>query len=208
MPGGRDIAPILNELLSLPFKLKIATRDFHPPDHISFATAHHPPNNIAFESTVDIVNPQDNTQQYTIPLWPPHCVQGTQGVEIIPQLHVSKIDIILNKGRDKRLETFSGFADVFGLQDSEAIDLNLARALRTKGITHVFTVGLAGDYCVKCTALDACKEGFEVFVVQEAVKSIQSGESGWGEARRQMEEKGIHIVAFDGPEVDMVRRLG
>ena len=204
--AGRDIAPTINELLSLPFTLKIATRDFHPADHISFATSHEAPDNKAFESRAKIGNPDEFSQYFEIPLWPPHCVQGSRGAEIIPELNVAKLDQIVNKGRDKRLETFSGFADVFGRKTLEAIDADLAEVLRSRQITHVFVVGLAGDYCVKCTALDARKEGFEVYVVEEGVKSIEPGDLGWGAATRQMQERGIHIIKFASREIERVKQ--
>ena len=205
--GGRDIAPIINELLALPFTLKIATRDLHPTDHISFATSHDPPNNVPFQSTIDAINPADITESLTIPLWPPHCVQGSQGAELIPEIEVSKFDRVVNKGRDRTLETFSGFADVFGRKSSASIDCDLAELLKSQNVTHVYTVGLAGDFCVKCTALDARKEGFEVLVIAEAVKSIDPGQSGWGKATEQMKAVGIHIVDFHGPEIGQIRQL-
>ena len=113
----------------------------------------------------------------------------------------------MNKGRDKRLETFSGFADVFGRKTREAIDVDLAELLNSKQTTHVFVVGLAGDYCVKCTALDARKEGFEVYVVEEGVKSIDPGDPGWGAATRQMQEQGIHIINVASQEIENVKQL-
>ena len=170
MEGGRDIAPTINSLLSLPFVRKIATKDAHPPNHVSFATSHSPQHK-AFESVVTIANPSDETQLYEIPLWPAHCVQGTKGAEIIPEIDVSKMDEVVEKGKDSRLEMFSGFADVFGSKSSKTASHDLAELLHGAGITHVFTVGLAGDFCVKCTALDAKKEPIEVYVVQEANRS-------------------------------------
>lgn len=185
----------------MPFALKIATRDFHPPDHVSFASSHSPPNNVPFRSTVTISNPDNPMETQTIPIWPPHCVQGTKGAELIPELSVSKIDRIVNKGRNSKLEMFSGFADVFGRHNSDAADVDLTSLLRQSNINDVFVIGLAGDYCVKCTALDAQSEGFQVYVVEEAVKSINPGDTGWGEAKRQMEDTGVRVISLHGPEV-------
>lgn len=207
MEGGRDIAQTINSLLSLPFTLKIATKDAHPQNHVSFATSHSPPNNKAFESVVKIFDPLDRTRSYNIPLWPAHCVQETNGSDIIPDIDVSKFDEVVEKGKDSRSEMFSGFADVFGSKSSEAASQDLAGLLHRAGITTIFTVGLAGDYCVKCTALDAKKEGFEVYVVQEAVRSVDSGENGWGVATKEMEKAGIKIISVKGPEVERVKRL-
>ena len=206
MEGGRDLAPIINDLLSLPFALKIATKDMHPQDHVSFAASHFPPKK-AFESHFKISNPSDETQSYEIPLWPNHCVQGTPGSDIIPEIDVSKLDEVVEKGRDGKLEMFSAFADVFGNKSSGAANQDLALLLHRAGITHVFTVGLAGDYCVKCTALDAKKEGFEVYVVQEATRSVDAGEKGWGAATKELEKAGIRIISIKDAEVEMVKSL-
>lgn len=206
MEGGRDIAPIINTLLALPFVLKIATKDAHPQDHVSFATSHSPQHK-AFESVVRIANPSDETQSYDIPLWPPHCVQGTQGADIIPEIDVSKVDAVIEKGKDSRVEMFSGFADIFGTRSLKAASHDLAELLHHHGITDVFIVGLAGDYCVKCTALDAQKEGFEVYVVEEATRSVNAGEEGWGVATKEMRTAGIKIISTKDPELDRVKRL-
>ncbi|KAF6226333.1 hypothetical protein HO133_009199 [Letharia lupina] len=242
--GGRDIAPTINSLLSLPFALKIATKDAHPQGHVSFAISHPPPNNKAFESAVKISNPMrrrrtrsgrvggsniiktttsndkshyssnciprylsDRTQFHEIPLWPVHCVQGTKGAEIIPEIDVSKLDEVVEKGKDSGLEMFSGFADIFGSKSPEAASQDLAGLLHCAGITTVFAVGLAGDYCVKCTALDAKKEGFEVYVVKEATRSVDAGENGWGKATKEMREARIEIISVEGPEMARVKSL-
>ena len=203
--GGRDIASAINTLLLLPFSLKIATKDFHPIDHVSFASSHDPPNNKPFESFTQISNPADKSQQHSIPIWPRHCVQGTKGADLIPELNTSELDAIVEKGRDKRLEMFSGFADVFGNKSSEATSLDLAALLKSKDISHVYTVGIAGDFCVKCTALDAKKEGFEVYAIEEAIKSVNPAASGWGAARREMQDAGIRVISANGPEIAKVK---
>lgn len=207
MEGGRDIAQTINSLLSLPFALKIATKDAHPQDHVSFATSHPSPDIKAFESVVKISNPSDWTQSHEIPLWPAHCVQGTNGAEIIPEIDVSKLDEVVEKGKDSRLEMFSGFADVFGNKSSEAASQDLAGLLHHAGITTVFAVGLAGDYCVRYTALDAKKEGFEVYVVKEATRSVDAGETGWGAAAKEMRKAEIEIISVEGPEMARVKNL-
>ena len=191
----------------MPFALKIATRDFHPQDHVSFHTSHDPPNNKPFESAVNIHDPGNESQTHEIPIWPVHCVQGTKGAEIIPEIDISKIDMIVEKGRDKRLEMFSAFADVFGNKSSDAASIDLADTLKDTGITHIFVVGLAGDYCVRYTAIDAKKEGFEVYVLEDVTRSVDAGEKGWGAAKKDMVMKGITIIRFDGPEVERVKNL-
>ena len=207
MTGGRDIAPIINNLLSLPFALKIATQDFHPQDHVSFETSHPAPHIKAFESSVNISNPHDENQSYEIPIWPAHCVQGTGGAELIPEIDVSRFDHVVAKGKDRRVEMFSAFADCFGNKSSIAASMDLAETLSGAGITHVFIVGLAGDYCVRCTALDAKKMGFQVFVIEEAVKSIDAGEKGWGSTKEQLRKVDIGVIHLGDPELKRIMNI-
>ncbi|KAL8700207.1 MAG: hypothetical protein Q9201_005576 [Fulgogasparrea decipioides] len=202
--GGREIASPINRLLSRPFALRIATRDWHPPDHVSFDTSHPPPHNKAFESSVTIANPQDSSGTTAIPIWPAHCVQGTPGAEIIPEIEISKLDRIIDKGRNNDVEMFSSFADAFG-NKSDAASFDLAAFLKEKGISKVFVVGLAGDYCVRYTAIDAQKEGFEVYVVEEAVESIDTGAKGWEGVRAEFCRLGISVISIDGPEVQNIK---
>ena len=206
MEGGREVASVINRLLDLPFVIKVATRDAHPSGHVSFDTSHDPPKQ-AFASSIVIKNPRNSEEEAEIPIWPVHCVQETKGAEIIPELNVAKLDHIVEKGKDKNLEMFSGFADVFGSKSSQAASQDLADLLKRNGITHVFTVGLAGDYCVKCTALDARKEGFKAYVIDEATRSVDPGSKGWGATKTELESHGIEIISIDGAEIDEVRKL-
>lgn len=200
MSGGRDIAPAINELLSLPFALKIATKDWHPSDHVSFDTSHRSPDIKPFVSKITIHNPDDVSESLEIPIWPVHCVQGTKGAEIISELDVSKLDHIVEKGRDKRVEMFSAFSTCFGTK-SNAASHDLASLLRQANITNVFLTGLAGDFCVRSTAMDANKEKFKVYIIHEAVRSIDSSEAGWGVVQGEMVGKGIDIISIRGPEM-------
>lgn len=204
--GGREIVPIINDLLSLPFALKIATQDFHPLEHVSFETSHPPPNNIPFESYTTITNPSDPSDSQEIPIWPVHCVKGTEGAAIVPELNSSKFAKVLEKGKDKHVEMFSGFADCFG-NKTDAASFDLARVLREAAISHVYVVGLAGEFCVRCSAVDAKKEGFNVCVVEDATRSVDPGEKGWGSTKKELRQLGIKIVSMGGPEVKMVREL-
>lgn len=101
---------------------------------------------------------------------------------------------------------FSGFADCFG-NKTDAASFDLAEVLREAAISHVYVVGLAGDYCVRCSAIDAKKEGFNVCVVEDATRSVDPGEKGWGSAKKELQQFGIKIVSIGGPEVKMVRNL-
>lgn len=200
VPSGRDVAPAINRLLSLPYALKIATKDFHPDDHISFDTAHPYSEIKAFDSSITLTNPLNGAESQRIRIWPKHCVQGTKGAEIIPEIDSSKFDVVLEKGKDKKVEMFSAFADVFG-NKSDAASHDLAALLRNSNISRVDIVGLAGDYCVAHTALDARKEGFEVFVVEEGVKSINPGSEGWEASKANFQNVGIRTVSIDDLEV-------
>jgi len=139
-------------------------------------------------------------------LWPVHCVQGTGGAALIPELDTSSLDYIIEKGRDKDTEMFSAFADVFG-NKSDASNMDVGELLKESGITHVYIVGLAGDYCVKATAIDAKKEGFETFVVREGVRSVDEEERGWGAALKEFQAVEVAVVSIHGQEVGRVRAL-
>ena len=133
-------------------------------------------------------------------------MQGTEGAEIIPEIDVSRIDHVVLKGRDRRVEMFSGFSTCFGAK-SDAASHDLGDLLREASISRVFVAGLAGDFCVRCTAIDAKKEGFTVCVVEEATKSVDSSMEGWEAIRRELGENGISIVSMKGPELDGIRRM-
>ena len=134
-------------------------------------------------------------------LWPAHCVQKSPGAEIIPEIDSEKFDLVVDKGRDRDSETYSVFGDVFGNKSAEAVSVDLAAVLKEHNISHIYAVGLAGDYCVKCSVLDAAKEGFRVNVIAEAVRSIDPGQQGWGSANAQMEKAGVKVVSIDDAEV-------
>lgn len=120
---------------------------------------------------------------------------------------MTELDVVVEKGKDSKVEMFSGFADVFGNKSSVAASMDLAERLKNARVTHVFTVGLAGDFCVKCTALGAKKEGFEVCVIEEATRCVDAGEKGWGAAKNELANSGIEVTHINGPEVQRVRSL-
>lgn len=143
VPGGDAIAAHLNELArSGEYDLVVATRDWHPPDHESFAPAGGP--------------------------WPIHCVQNTPGAELHEGLDLNAVDLVLDKGQDPATEGYSAFQGT-----------DLATIMRDHGIDELTVVGLATDYCVKNTALDALAEGFRVNVDPEGVRGVdvQAGDS-------------------------------
>lgn len=181
----------------------MATKDFHPQDHISFASNHPPPNNKPFESEITIANPYNPEETETTRLWPDHCVQGTKGSELVPELDVSKVQHIVEKGQDKRVEMYSAFAAPF--ENPVVSRSGLADTLKQAEITHVYVVGLAMDYCVKFTALDAAKEGFSTYVIQEGTRAVDP--SGWENVESQLATAGVKMVGLTGREVARVKSL-
>lgn len=203
IPQGRDIAPAVNELLSLPsFAVRIATQDWHPADHISFAANHgsSPPKQ-PFVDTATVVNPHNAAESYETRLWPVHCIQGTKGAGLAPELEAGRVDVVVKKGTDARVEMYSAFYDPF--ESPRVSDSGLAGALRDRGVTHVYVVGLAFDYCVSATAADAAKEGFVTYVVQEGTRAVDA--AGWDKCRESLAGKGVKVVSLEGVEVQKLK---
>jgi nicotinamidase-related amidase len=141
VPGGDAIAGHLNSLAgSGRFDLVVATRDWHPPEHSSFAARGG--------------------------IWPEHCVAGSDGAQLHPALDAARVDVIVDKGTDPETEGYSGFDGT-----------DLATLLRDRGIDRVTVAGLATDYCVRATALDALREGFAVTVDEAGSRGIDPADS-------------------------------
>lgn len=196
------MASVINLLLGLPFKIKIATQDYHPSNHISFASQHK--DSQPFTSTHNITNPEasdpETAESQQITLWPDHCVQGTPGCEFIPELNLSLIDHIIRKGEDRRVEAYSGFGPDFR---KPAIAMTgMADLLRENGIKQVVVCGLALDYCVKCTAIDSAKEGFETIVVGDAAKAVNQDESAMIRVREELEAQGVRLLQSTSGEME------
>ncbi|KAL2137266.1 hypothetical protein VTI74DRAFT_4997 [Chaetomium olivicolor] len=203
VPDGRSITPFINTLLAQPtFALKIATKDWHPPNHISFASSHsatNPPKRPFLDCTT-VTNPNNPSESYTTRLWPEHCVQHTRGAQLVPELDTSLVTHIIEKGIDARVEMYSAFYSP--LSSPRFGDSGLAALLRGQGVTHVYVVGLAADYCVRYTAEDAVREGFETYVIEEGTRAVDP--AGWEGCKKEMEGMGVRVVRADGEEV---RRL-
>ncbi|KAF5384015.1 hypothetical protein D9757_006918 [Collybiopsis confluens] len=204
---GRSITPIINDLLQLPFVKKVATKDWHPPNHISFAANHPAPNNIPFTSYATIANPNNPNEIQTTRLWPVHCIQGTPNAELIPELDLSRIDTIVDKGKDPRVEMYSAFEAPFRNPLVKEASSGLSQILKEAGVTDVFVTGLAMDYCVQNSAKDAASEGFKTYVISEATKAVDPGPDGWGKTEEELRAAGIKMVSISGEEVEKVRQL-
>jgi nicotinamidase-related amidase len=127
-------------------------------------------------------------------------VQNTPGAALVPELEVGKIDRIVEKGMDSRVEMYSAFYDP--LKEPRVSDSGLAKVLKEEGVTHVYVVGLAADYCVKFTAVDAAGEGFETYIVDEATRAVDQDE--WETAKKELARQGVEVVGMDGKEVKRV----
>ncbi|RYP67754.1 hypothetical protein DL771_007087 [Monosporascus sp. 5C6A] len=195
VPNGRDIAPAVNQLLAAPFVIRIATKDWHPADHISFAPNHE--GKQPYTDYVKVVNPHNAAETEETRLWPVHCVQGTPGAELIPELNVGQIDKTIEKGTDPRVEMYSPFYDQF--KSPRVYDSGLVAVLREHRVTDVYVVGLAADYCVKSAAVDAAKEGFRTYLVEEGTRAVDA--TGWPACRRGIEEAGVKVVSMQDSEV-------
>jgi len=201
---GRDIVPCINELLKLPFTVKVATKDHHPADHISFASNHPPPNNHPFTSVITIVNPNNPAETYSSNLWPAHCVVGTPGNGLLPELDLDQVDVVIEKGQDPRVEMYSAFASPLVNPPLPSAVSGLANLLKEKDVSHVYVVGLAGDFCVKASALDARKAGWQTLVIQDGVRSVDPGK-GWNDAKEVLKNAGVNVLGMESDEVAWVR---
>jgi nicotinamidase/pyrazinamidase len=161
--GGGDVVKLANQLQEY-FDLVIATQDWHPADHTSFA-ANHPGHGIS-----DVVR----TDKILQILWPVHCVQGSSGAEFHPDLNVSRVSHIIHKGTNSAI----GLGDYLGVQ----------------GVKDVYIVGVATDYCVKYSALDAKFLGFNVFIIEDACRGVNLAEGDVADALNEMRAAGIHVI--------------
>jgi nicotinamidase-related amidase len=150
-----------------------------------------------------VVNPNNKDETYETRLWPIHCVQNTPGAELVPELHQQKLDTVIEKGQRKEIEMYSAFYDP--LKSPRCADSGLADILRRGGVDQVFVAGLAADYCVKATALDAQREGFKTFIVEEGTRAVDAG--GWADVRKGIEAEGVEIISFDSQEVRSVGKV-
>ncbi|KAF2090461.1 Isochorismatase hydrolase [Saccharata proteae CBS 121410] len=204
VPQARAIIPPINTLLTLPFALKLATQDYHPATHISFASNHPNPDNVPFDSYHTIANPSNPAETQTTRLWPVHCVQDTSGAELVKEITWDRVDHVVQKGQDPTVESYSGFGPPF--RNPRYGETQLLGLLRGKGITHVYVCGLAMDYCVKSTAVDAAEEGFVTFVVEEATRGVDRTECVRTEG--ELDERGVRCISMEGEELKAVQQSG
>ena len=177
VPGGDDVIPVANRLMDV-FELVAATQDWHPADHGSFAANH--PGRQVFES-IDLHGlPQT--------LWPVHCVENTGGALFAPMLDTRRITRVFRKGTRPEIDSYSGFHD-----NGRRYSTGLADWLRSHDVTRLTVCGLATDYCVKFTALDAVAEGFRVALHLPACRGVNLLPGDVAAAVEEMRAAGVVI---------------
>ncbi len=181
VPDGDQVIPLANQIQQR-FDLVVATLDWHPSDHTSFAASH--PGKMPGE-VIDL----DGLQQI---LWPVHCVQDTIGSAFAPKLDISRVRKIFRKGTDPGIDSYSGFFDN-GHCKSTGLDLYLKQV----GVTETYILGLATDYCVKFTALDAQELGFATYVLADACRGVELQTGDVAAALRAMKTAGSQIITGD-----------
>jgi nicotinamidase/pyrazinamidase len=154
--NGDQIIPIVNQLQKH-FDVVIATQDWHPQNHQSFASQH-PGKNV-----LDEIYLHDLPQT----LWPDHCVEGENGAMFPRSLHFNRVEAIFRKGMDAAIDSYSAFYD-----NSHRKNTGLTGYLRDKRVTKVYLTGLAGDICVYYSALDSLQEGFKTFIVEDVTRPV------------------------------------
>jgi len=159
--GGAQIVPVINKLAGS-FDNIVVTQDWHTPGHASFASTH------AGKKPFETTQMPYGTQV----LWPDHCVQGTDGAALSEDLSVPQAALVIRKGFHKDVDSYSAFTEADGKTTT-----GLAAYLKARGIKRVFVAGLATDFCVAWSALDARKASFETYVVEDACRGIDTGGS-------------------------------
>lgn len=172
---GDSIIPIVNEIQN-DYDLVVATQDWHPENHKSFA-AQHPDKNV-----FDVIDLNGLPQV----LWPIHCVQGSFGAEFHKDLTTNKIEAIFRKGMDPEIDSYSGFYD-----NGKRKNTGLLGYLKDRKVDEVFVCGLAADYCVYFTAKDALEAGFNTTIIEFATRAIDA--QNWGNLKVEFQNLGGNI---------------
>jgi nicotinamidase/pyrazinamidase len=178
VPHGDQVVPVANGLMPH-FDLVVATQDWHPADHGSFASRH-PGRKVG-----DIIKLNGLSQI----LWPDHCVQGTPGAEFASGLNVAGVHRVFQKGTDAGIDSYSGLYD-----NGHRKSTGLAEFLRAAGMTDLYVMGLATDYCVKFTALDARAEGFNVNLIEDGCRGVEMKPGDIWRAIDEMKSAGVGTV--------------
>ena len=177
MKDGEKVIPVINRIAK-GFTNVVLTQDWHTPGHVSFASAH------TGKKPFEMIDLSYGKQV----LWPDHCVQGTEGASLSKSLAIPQAGLIIRKGFNKEVDSYSAFTEADGKTTT-----GLAAYLKARKIERLFLAGLATDFCVAWTALDARKAGFETYVVEDACRGIDTRGSmnkAWGD----MTEAGVKRI--------------
>ncbi len=177
--AGDEVLPVAEKMMTAGFPHIIATQDWHPANHGSFAI-----NNPG--AKVGSMGELNGLPQV---MWPAHCVQGTRGAEFAASLAVEKFTKIFQKGTDPTIDSYSGFSD-----NGKRKSTGLAKYLKSEGVVEVVVMGLATDYCVKYTALDAAAEGFKVSFLRDGSRAVNIHPDDEAQAIEEMSRNGISIL--------------
>lgn len=181
VPRGDDVIPVANRVQRA-FDLVVATQDWHPANHGSFAAAHpgRKPGEVGTLGGLPQV------------LWPTHCVQGTHGAALAAALDTTRLAYTFVKGTDPEIDSYSGFFDNGHRRATE-----LAAWLRARSVTAVYLAGLATDYCVKFTALDARQLGFETYLIADGCRGVELRPGDVAAAYAEMRAAGVQVIHSD-----------
>lgn len=174
---GDQVVPVINNLAKK-FANVVMTQDWHTPGHISFASSH--PGKKPFE-TIDLAYGKQV-------LWPDHCVQGTDGANLSKDLAIPQAELILRKGYNKNVDSYSAFMEADGKTST-----GLASYLKSRKLQRVFLAGLATDFCVAWSALDARKAGFDAYVIEDGCRGIDT-EGSLAKAWADMAKAGVRRI--------------
>jgi len=178
VPDGDSVIPVANRMMTC-FGRVIATQDWHPGNHRSFAASH------PGKKPGDIIELDDLEQV----LWPVHCVQNTDGAAFVPGLDTGAFEKVFRKGTDPSIDSYSGFFD-----NGHKKDTGLGDYLKRKEIDEVFILGLATDYCVKYTAFDARMLGFTTYLIVDGCRGVNLNPGDDDLAVEDMEKAGVKVV--------------
>lgn len=182
VPGAYDVVPLVNEAMKR-FEIVVATQDWHPPGHGSFASSH------AGRSPYERIDLHGLEQV----LWPAHCVQGEDGAAFVNGLHTDRFTTVFPKGTDPRVDSYSGFFD-----NGHRNSTGLSAWLKERGVTDVSVLGVATDFCVKFTALDAVGEGFGTTLLVDACRGVDLNAGDVARAVEEMRAAGVTIGSVAG----------
>lgn len=186
VPGGDEIISVINSLTPK-FEQIVLTQDWHPASHLSFASNH------SNKSPYESVELEYGNQV----LWPDHCIQNSSGAEFHPNLNTQKAGLVIRKGFRKEIDSYSAF-----IENDQQTVTGLHGYLRSIKIQRLFLTGLATDFCVKWSALDAIKYGFETYLITDAIRGINI-ENSVELAFTEMKDAGVQLISSS--DIDLNR---